>query len=86
MDECARCQKGYDNLAILISNQLGIGETITYLAGPTFCAQPGFVAANLTETCEDFLFQLLPVSLPMSGNQIRKYAPDLCMTLFELCR
>ena len=65
--------------------QLGIGETITYLSGEQFCSQPQYVDQNLTTSCQTFLQELLPVSLPKTGDQIIQYAPQLCQTLFEVC-
>lgn len=84
-DECIRCLDAYGYLAILLSNQFGIGETITYLSGPVFCNQPTFIENNQSEACQDYLQAFLPYSLPMSARQIEKYAPDLCKSLFEIC-
>ena len=64
---------------------IGIGETITYLSGEQFCSQPEYVDQNLTTSCQTFLQELLPVSLPKTGDQIIQYAPQLCQTLFEVC-
>ena len=83
--ECNRCLQGYTDLDILISNQIGIGETITYLSGEQFCSQPSYVEQNLTLSCQEFLLELLPISLPKTGDQIVKYASELCQTLFEVC-
>ena len=67
------------------SLNIGIGETITYLSGEQFCSQPEYVDQNLTTSCQTFLQELLPVSLPKTGDQIIQYAPQLCHTLFEVC-
>ena len=73
-------------MAILLSNTFGIGETITYLAGDQFCSQPDFLEQEgMTAKCQEYLWTLLPVSLPLSAAQLKLYAPQLCMTLFELC-
>lgn len=84
-DNCVKCIDAYGNLAILLSNQFGIWETITYLSGPVFCSQPQFVEANQSEMCQNYLQTFLPFSLPISARQIEKYAPELCRRLFETC-
>ena len=83
--DCNRCIEGYNYLNVLLTSSFGIGETITYLSGPTFCSQPDYLAQDLAEKCMEFLSEFLPFSLPASANQLTIYAPELCSTLFDLC-
>ena len=84
-NECNRCVQGYNYLNVLLTSSFGIGETITYLSGPTFCSQPEYLAQDLAGNCTEFLTEFLPLSLPASASQVTIYAPDLCSTLFDLC-
>ena len=83
--DCNRCLQGYNYLNVLLTSSFGIGETITYLSGPTFCAKPDFVEQGLEVQCTEFLTNFLPISLPASAKQISLYAQDLCSILFDLC-
>ena len=84
-NECNRCIQGYNYLNVLLTSSFGIGETITYLSGPTFCSQPEYLAQDLAGNCTEFLMEFLPLSLPASASQVTIYAPDLCSILFDLC-
>ena len=83
--DCNRCVEGYNYLNVLLTSSFGIGETITYLSGPTFCSKPDYLEQGMDGKCMEFLSTFLPFSLPASATQLTLYAQDLCSELFDLC-